>query len=184
MPDCSGYEVEIGPDSTNDIYTGRFQVSPVHTTGNKSQTNFYDIFLLNILKWHGIHYFFLLLHRIRGKSYCWGEFGFSGMPNFLSLLCFFILRNTLLYIKLSIIGISEIVCKHHWANGEQNPVSYKFCVLLLQITRQLELDSSQWLQSNSSGKGFLCNEVATTESYHCPESQWSDTSGKKNVAFS
>lgn len=40
VPDCSGYEVEIGPDSTNDIYTGRFQVSPVHTTGNKSKINF------------------------------------------------------------------------------------------------------------------------------------------------
>ncbi|KAF5890284.1 interferon regulatory factor 1-like, partial [Clarias magur] len=45
-----------------------------------------------------------------------------------------------------------------------------------KITRQLELDCSPWLQSNGSGKGFLCNEVALAESYQCPESQWSDTS--------
>ncbi|XP_046723271.1 interferon regulatory factor 1b isoform X2 [Silurus meridionalis] len=32
VPDCSGYEVEIGPDSTNDIYNGRFQVSPDHVS--------------------------------------------------------------------------------------------------------------------------------------------------------
>lgn len=49
VPDCSGYEVEIGPDSTNDIYTGRFQVSPVHTTGNKSKIHFYLILLFNVL---------------------------------------------------------------------------------------------------------------------------------------
>ncbi|MCI4386767.1 hypothetical protein PGIGA_G00066400 [Pangasianodon gigas] len=91
VPDCSGYEVEIGPDSTNDIFTGRFhqfQVSPVHATDYEEKA-------------------------------------------------------------------------------------------IVEITRQLELDSSQWLQSNSSGKGFLCNEVAMTESYHCPESQWSDTSGEE-----
>ncbi|KAI4904716.1 hypothetical protein NFI96_023997 [Prochilodus magdalenae] len=86
--DCPGYEVEIGPDSTND-YSSRFQVSPMHSPG-------YD---------------------------------------------------------------------EHLA--------------IVEITRQLELDSSQWLQSNSSGKGFLCNEVGVTESYHSPESQWSDNSGEE-----
>ncbi|XP_026866791.1 interferon regulatory factor 1b isoform X2 [Electrophorus electricus] len=50
---------------------------------------------------------------------------------------------------------------------------------IVEITRQLELDSTQWLQSNSSGKGFLCNEVGMTESYHSPESQWSDNSGEE-----
>lgn len=33
VPVCCGYEEEIGPDSTNDFYSGRFQVSPLHTTG-------------------------------------------------------------------------------------------------------------------------------------------------------
>lgn len=36
VPEMSGFEVEIGPDSTNDIYTSKFQVSPVHETGNES----------------------------------------------------------------------------------------------------------------------------------------------------
>ncbi|XP_076835637.1 interferon regulatory factor 1b isoform X2 [Brachyhypopomus gauderio] len=49
---------------------------------------------------------------------------------------------------------------------------------IVEITRQLELDSTQWLQSNNSGKGFLCNE-GMTESYHSPESQWSDNSGEE-----
>ncbi|XP_072518250.1 interferon regulatory factor 1b [Salminus brasiliensis] len=88
VPDCSGYEVEIGPDSTND-YTSRFQVSPIHTT-----------------------------------------------------------------------------------DYEENQA-------IVEITRQLELDSTQWLQSNSSGKGFLCNEVGMAESFHSPESQWSDNSGEE-----
>ncbi|KAL6470487.1 hypothetical protein MHYP_G00216060 [Metynnis hypsauchen] len=88
VPDCSGYEVEIGPDSTND-FTSRFQVSPAHST------------------------------------------------------------------------------------------DYEEKQAIVEITRQLELDSSQWLQSNSSGKGFLCNEVGMTESFHSPESQWSDNSGEE-----
>lgn len=88
VPDCSGYEVEIGPDSTND-YTSRFQVSPIHST-----------------------------------------------------------------------------------DYEENQA-------IVEITRQLELDSTQWLQSNSSGKGFLCNEVGMAESFHSPESQWSNNSGEE-----
>ncbi|KAM9480980.1 interferon regulatory factor 1-like [Clarias gariepinus] len=88
VPDCSDYEVEIGPDSTNDIYIGRFHVSPVHTTEYEEKA-------------------------------------------------------------------------------------------IVELTRQLELDSAQWLQSSSSGKDFLCNEVALTESYQCPESQWSGSPGEE-----
>ncbi|XP_062867725.1 interferon regulatory factor 1b [Trichomycterus rosablanca] len=88
VPDCSGYEEEIGPDSTNDLYSGRFQVSPLHTTDYEEKA-------------------------------------------------------------------------------------------IVELTQQLELDSLQWLQSNSSGKGFLGNEVTMTESYHSPASQWSDNSGEE-----
>ncbi|XP_066502296.1 interferon regulatory factor 1b [Hoplias malabaricus] len=88
VPDYTGCEVEIGPDSTND-YTSRFQVSPIHTT------------------------------------------------------------------------------------------DYEESQAIVEITRQLELDSSQWLQSNNSGKGFLCNEVGMTQYSHSPESQWSDNSGEE-----
>ncbi|XP_051533970.1 interferon regulatory factor 1-like isoform X1 [Myxocyprinus asiaticus] len=91
IPDITGYEVEIGPDSTNNIYTAKFQVSPVHSTDfEEYETN-----------------------------------------------------------------------------------------AIIEISRQLEHDSSQWLQNNYSGKGFLANEVGTTETYHSPESQWSVSSGEE-----
>ncbi|XP_028839355.1 interferon regulatory factor 1b [Denticeps clupeoides] len=49
---------------------------------------------------------------------------------------------------------------------------------VIEITRLLERDHSQWLQSNINGKGFLSNEVGMmTDSYHSSESQWSETSG-------
>lgn len=89
VPEMSGYEVEIGPDSTNDIYAAKFQVSPVHETDFEEDAN----------------------------------------------------------------------------------------EAIIEITRQLERDSSQWLQ-NFHGKGFLANEVATTESLS-PESQWSESSGEE-----
>lgn len=48
---------------------------------------------------------------------------------------------------------------------------------LTNITRQLEREHAQWYASDIDGKGFLSNEVGTTsESYHSPQSQWSDTS--------
>ncbi|XP_056302080.1 interferon regulatory factor 1b isoform X1 [Danio aesculapii] len=47
---------------------------------------------------------------------------------------------------------------------------------ILELTRQLERDSSQWLQN--FGKGFLANEACTTESLS-PESQWSVSSGEE-----
>ncbi|XP_067231627.1 interferon regulatory factor 1b isoform X3 [Chanodichthys erythropterus] len=46
---------------------------------------------------------------------------------------------------------------------------------IIEISRQLERDSSQWLQSGAFAKGFLANEVGTSESLS-PESQWSETS--------
>uniref|UniRef100_A0A8C1VCP8 Interferon regulatory factor n=1 Tax=Cyprinus carpio TaxID=7962 RepID=A0A8C1VCP8_CYPCA len=49
---------------------------------------------------------------------------------------------------------------------------------IIEISRQLERDSTQWLQSNFFTKGFLANEVATTESLS-PESQWSESSGEE-----
>ncbi|XP_016112154.1 interferon regulatory factor 1-like [Sinocyclocheilus grahami] len=49
---------------------------------------------------------------------------------------------------------------------------------IFELTRQLERESTQWLQSNFGGKGFLANEVATTESLS-PESQWSESSGEE-----
>ncbi|XP_016374633.1 interferon regulatory factor 1-like [Sinocyclocheilus rhinocerous] len=49
---------------------------------------------------------------------------------------------------------------------------------IFELTRQLERESTQWLQSNFVGKGFLANEVATTESLS-PESQWSESSGEE-----
>ncbi|XP_051960446.1 interferon regulatory factor 1-like isoform X2 [Xyrauchen texanus] len=88
IPGISGYEVEIGPDSTNDIYTAKFQVSPVHST-----------------------------------------------------------------------------------DFEENETD-----AIIEISRQLERDSSQWLQNYYSGKRFFANEVGTTESYHSPESRWSVSS--------
>lgn len=48
---------------------------------------------------------------------------------------------------------------------------------IIEITRQLEHDSMQWLQSNFT-KGFLANEAATTESLSA-ESQWSESSGEE-----
>ncbi|XP_065143721.1 interferon regulatory factor 1b isoform X1 [Paramisgurnus dabryanus] len=89
VPDISGYEVEIGPDSTIDIYPTKFQVSPVHSTDFEDENE-----------------------------------------------------------------------------------------AIIEISRQLERDSSQWLQNNILGKGFLANEVATTESLS-PESQWSESSGEE-----
>lgn len=49
---------------------------------------------------------------------------------------------------------------------------------IIEITRQLEHDSMQWLQSNVFTKGFLANEAATTESLSA-ESQWSESSGEE-----
>ncbi|XP_052392422.1 interferon regulatory factor 1-like isoform X1 [Carassius gibelio] len=49
---------------------------------------------------------------------------------------------------------------------------------IFELTRQLERESTQWMQSNFVGKGFLGNEVATTESLS-PESQWSESSGEE-----
>lgn len=49
---------------------------------------------------------------------------------------------------------------------------------IIEISRQLERDSTQWLQSNVFTKGFLANEVATTESLSA-ESQWSESSGEE-----
>uniref|UniRef100_A0A8C2JQE0 Uncharacterized protein n=1 Tax=Cyprinus carpio TaxID=7962 RepID=A0A8C2JQE0_CYPCA len=49
---------------------------------------------------------------------------------------------------------------------------------IFELTRQLERESTQWLQNNFCGKGFLANEVATTESLS-PESQWSESSGEE-----
>ncbi|CAM4673321.1 unnamed protein product [Leuciscus chuanchicus] len=49
---------------------------------------------------------------------------------------------------------------------------------IIELSRQLERDSSQWLQSGVFGKGFLGNEVVTTESLN-PESQWSVSSGEE-----
>ncbi|XP_016300709.1 interferon regulatory factor 1b [Sinocyclocheilus anshuiensis] len=49
---------------------------------------------------------------------------------------------------------------------------------IFELTRQLERESTQWLQNNFIGKGFLANEVATTESLS-PESQWSKSSGEE-----
>ncbi|KAA0720520.1 Interferon regulatory factor 1 [Triplophysa tibetana] len=89
VPEMSGFEVEIGPDSTNDNYLSKFQVSPVHETDFEEDAN----------------------------------------------------------------------------------------EAIIEITRQLERDSSQWLQ-NFQGKGFLANEGATTESLS-PESQWSESSGEE-----
>ncbi|XP_048022626.1 interferon regulatory factor 1b isoform X1 [Megalobrama amblycephala] len=47
---------------------------------------------------------------------------------------------------------------------------------IIEISRQLERDSSQWLQSGAFAKGFLANEVGTSESLS-PGSQWSVSSG-------
>ncbi|XP_063060006.1 interferon regulatory factor 1b [Engraulis encrasicolus] len=47
---------------------------------------------------------------------------------------------------------------------------------LTMLTRHLERDQSQWYDN---GTGFLSNEVGTStssESYHSPQSQWSDSS--------
>ncbi|KAK7130523.1 hypothetical protein R3I94_015861 [Phoxinus phoxinus] len=49
---------------------------------------------------------------------------------------------------------------------------------IIELSRQLERDSSQWLQGGVFGKGFLGNEVGTTESLS-PESQWSVSSGEE-----
>ncbi|XP_067280048.1 interferon regulatory factor 1b isoform X2 [Pseudorasbora parva] len=49
---------------------------------------------------------------------------------------------------------------------------------IIELSRQLERDSSQWLQSGVFGKGFLANEAGTTESLS-PESQWSVSSGEE-----
>ncbi|XP_016151464.1 interferon regulatory factor 1-like [Sinocyclocheilus grahami] len=49
---------------------------------------------------------------------------------------------------------------------------------IIEISRQLEHDSTQWLQSNFFTKGFLANEAGTTESLS-PESQWSESSGEE-----
>lgn len=59
----------------------------------------------------------------------------------------------------------------------------KYISLALQIPQQLERDHAQWFANDVDGKGFLSNEVGTststgTESYHSPQSQWSDSSGK------
>lgn len=58
--------------------------------------------------------------------------------------------------------------------------TYILC-LALQISQQLERDQTQWFANDVDGKGFLSNEIGTstgTESYHSPQSQWSETSGK------
>ncbi|XP_057215661.1 interferon regulatory factor 1b isoform X2 [Triplophysa rosa] len=39
VPEMSGFEVEIGPDSTNDNYLSKFQVSPVHETDFEQDAN-------------------------------------------------------------------------------------------------------------------------------------------------
>ncbi|TRY54100.1 hypothetical protein DNTS_031151 [Danionella cerebrum] len=49
---------------------------------------------------------------------------------------------------------------------------------ILELTRQLQRDSTQWLQNNEFSKGFLDNEVCTTQSLS-PESQWSSSSGEE-----
>uniref|UniRef100_A0A8C1UQY5 Interferon regulatory factor n=1 Tax=Cyprinus carpio TaxID=7962 RepID=A0A8C1UQY5_CYPCA len=92
--DTPAYEVEIA-NCPEEMYISKFQVSPVHSTGNRSSR--------------------------------------------LTLESFFITRL---------------------------------------LTRQLERESTQWLQNNFCGKGFLANEVATTESLS-PESQWSESSGEE-----
>ncbi|XP_026051231.1 interferon regulatory factor 1-like [Carassius auratus] len=76
------------------------------------------------------------------------------------------------------------------ANCPEDPYTCKFQVspvhstdleeneAIIEISRQLERDSTQWLQTNFFTKGFLGNEVATTESLS-PESQWSESSGEE-----
>ena len=176
--DCPGYEVEIGPDSTND-YSSRFQVSPMHSPGKRSRTSyrFRDFRLILGRVMTRCIIFIALFFSLQSAGYdehlAIVEVSLALVYSELSSVhCAFSLSGIPLffYVPKCLLTVDRHVC--NWQ------ARLKFCVLLLQITRQLELDSSQWLQSNSSGKGFLCNEVGVTESYHSPESQWSDNSGK------
>ncbi|XP_062392044.1 interferon regulatory factor 1b isoform X2 [Sardina pilchardus] len=64
-------------------------------------------------------------------------------------------------------------------------IGYEDDLNLIGISQQLERDQAQWYANDIDGKGFLSNEVGTstsmststaTESYHSPQSQWSDES--------
>ncbi|KAM6970039.1 interferon regulatory factor 1b [Aplochiton taeniatus] len=47
---------------------------------------------------------------------------------------------------------------------------------IIELTRQLEHDQTQWLPSSIENRGFLGNEVGTSGSHSSSESQWSDSS--------
>nr|ALC74308.1 interferon regulatory factor-1 [Cyprinus carpio] len=93
-------------------------------------------------------------------------------------------------VNLSTANPSEIAPAYEVELGNCPEDPYKFQVspvhstdleeneAIIEVSRQLERDSTQWLQSNFFTKGFLANEVATTESLS-PESQWSESSGEE-----
>ncbi|XP_041947031.1 interferon regulatory factor 1b isoform X3 [Alosa sapidissima] len=58
-------------------------------------------------------------------------------------------------------------------------IGYDDDLNLIGISQQLERDQPQWYANDIDGRGFLSNELGTstqTESYHSPQSQWSDSS--------
>ncbi|XP_048124617.1 interferon regulatory factor 1b [Alosa alosa] len=60
-------------------------------------------------------------------------------------------------------------------------IGYDDDLNLIGISQQLERDQAQWYANDIDGRGFLSNELGTststqTESYHSPQSQWSDSS--------